>query len=394
MNTLDFYQPLYDIFINKTHYFPGEKMIGKIYFKYPKKNIKKLELLMIPEYFWQLKTGKKNNGFHAPRNIYYDIDISNVKPYLDEKTKKEYCYLDFNITISNDYLPSFEYDSNKIEIHVRYQFRLIIDSFSYFNNYEKREFFFLVTAIPSFTNDLILFKEIKQNVKNFFLFDKGETGLKVFLPDVNFKYESNCDLLLNIDNTKGKLAVSEYKVVLRRIIKICSFLDGYNDKKEKEITSMVQKIKVNVGEDKQLNCKFLLKDNDYIKNNRYNSIYRKIPDVNYFMPSIDVRIISCQYEIGVSLVFETFVDYNHRPKVVLPIKIVHETLKEHLERNGINVDEDKSHQNTNSETNSTTQSSITPGNTQGNNNNNSINKNTDNGNKSIDDTSKNKLNSY
>lgn len=40
MNILDFYQPLYDIFINKTHYFPGEKMIGKIYFKYPKKNIK------------------------------------------------------------------------------------------------------------------------------------------------------------------------------------------------------------------------------------------------------------------------------------------------------------------------------------------------------------------
>ena len=40
-----------------------------------------------------------------------------------------------------------------------------------------------------------MFKEVKQSIKNFFFFDKGEIILKVFLPDFNFKYDSEYELL-------------------------------------------------------------------------------------------------------------------------------------------------------------------------------------------------------
>lgn len=46
--------------------------------------------------------------------------------------------------------------------------------------------------------------------------------------------------------------------------------------------------------------------------------------INYFMPSINGQIISCEYEIKVSLYFDCFVDYNHRPRVIIPIYLVHQ----------------------------------------------------------------------
>jgi hypothetical protein len=42
------------------------------------------------------------------------------------------------------------------------------------------------------------------------------------------------------------------------------------------------------------------------------------------MPSINGQIITCEYEIKVSLYFNCFVDYNHRPRVIIPIYIVHQ----------------------------------------------------------------------
>ena len=46
--------------------------------------------------------------------------------------------------------------------------------------------------------------------------------------------------------------------------------------------------------------------------------------INFFMPSINGQIISCEYEIKVTLYFSCFVDNNHCPRVTIPVYLVHQ----------------------------------------------------------------------
>lgn len=100
--------------------------------------------------------------------------------------------------------------------------------------------------------------------------------------------------------------------------------------------TLKEKAKVLAGEKKSFNCKFTLKDKNNDKYNEDSSPLYKIDNFNFFRPSIDGSVLDCRYEIKVSLYFENFVDYNHRPRVIFPINVVHETLEEHLNRIGMN----------------------------------------------------------
>ena len=53
------------------------------------------------------------------------------------------------------------------------------------------------------------------------------------------------------------------------------------------------------------------------------------------MPTLDGDVIKCEYEIKVSLYFENFVDKSHRPRLIFPISLCHETLEEYMKRLGI-----------------------------------------------------------
>ena len=52
------------------------------------------------------------------------------------------------------------------------------------------------------------------------------------------------------------------------------------------------------------------------------------------MPTLDGDVIKCEYEIKVSLYFENFVDKSHRPRLIFPISLCHETLEEYMKRLG------------------------------------------------------------
>ena len=62
--------------------------------------------------------------------------------------------------------------------------------------------------------------------------------------------------------------------------------------------------------------------------------YKSLPS-DFFMPTLDGDVIKCEYEIKVSLYFENFVDKSHRPRLIFPISLCHETLEEYMKRLGI-----------------------------------------------------------
>ena len=69
----------------------------------------------------------------------------------------------------------------------------------------------------------------------------------------------------------------------------------------------------------------LLIDNDLIdfKYIKEENPYPNINDINILLPTMNSRIIKCDYRIQVSLYFDNFVTAGYRPRVKLPIIITH-----------------------------------------------------------------------
>ena len=66
-------------------------------------------------------------------------------------------------------------------------------------------------------------------------------------------------------------------------------------------------------------------------------MYRHIPEIKFFMPTIQGEVFNCEYEIEVSLYFDSFLNNNYRLKVTIPITVVHEDIDEYMEKQGINM---------------------------------------------------------
>ena len=103
------------------------------------------------------------------------------------------------------------------------------------------------------------------------------------------------------DNTKGKLATDEYKIVVKRKLHFSEIIYFKHYDEEKEIIAIKEKAKVGVGEQKNFKCKNKFKDKE---NHKYNSkgyyYYKSLPS-DFFMPTLDGDVIKCEYEIKVSL---------------------------------------------------------------------------------------------
>ena len=74
-----------------------------------------------------------------------------------------------------------------------------------------------------------------------------------------------------------------------------------------------------------------LKDKDLIDFNYVgkSNPYPLIKDLNLLLPTLESSIIKCDYEIQVSLYFDSFVTSGYRPRISLPIIITHLFQEEH-----------------------------------------------------------------
>jgi len=165
------------------------------------------------------------------------------------------------------------------------------------------------------------------------MFSEGSATLNVSLVnnENNIKYGGEIKFNIDIDNTKGKLTASECKVVLLRKLELKARTSGeVKDTINNECVVKIFPTEVKTKEKKSFPCSISLEDMD---KNLFNLKEEKLPytnitDLSFFVPSVSSKILNCQYTLRVTLYFNSFVAYKHRPRVFIPINICHQSREE------------------------------------------------------------------
>ena len=227
--------------------------------------------------------------------------------------------------------PSFEFPSKEKKAYIRYSLDAKIIS----------------PYIQGATSTYMLFKSrpklnYKENKTSFIssidvykwgMFSEGITVLNAYLDNIenNVKYGEQIYLNVDIDNNKGKLVTKEIKVVLIRKIDFKKKTKEIKDSISNDCIVKIFNTLVNPGEKKTF--KFFIDlmnmDNFTFDLQSEKLPYANINDMSYFLPSLNSSIIDCTYTLRVTLYFESFVTYKHRPRVFIPINICHQKVEEY-----------------------------------------------------------------
>ena len=264
--------------------------------------------------------------------------------------------------------PCFEFPSKEKKAYIRYSLDTKIIS----------------PYIQGATSTYILFKSrpklnYKDNKQSFSssidvykwrMFSEGNTVLNAFLDNIenNVKYGEEIYLNVDIDNNKGKLVTKEIKVVLIRKIDFKTKTKEIKDSISNDCIVKILNTLVNPGEKKIF--KFLI-DLQNMDNYTFDLKSEKLPysnikDMSYFLPSLNSSIIDCTYTLRITLYFESFVAYKHRPRVFIPINICHQKVEEYQPNFYINNNQNNNYNQINNTNNFQNNNII-------NNNNNQIN---------------------
>ena len=237
-------------------------------------------------------------------------------------------FLPFDIPFSEENFPCFEYPSPDKRGFIRYNFEVNLVS----PNYNDKAFvsaFLILLSKPIIDSKRLLYMSITQNIKKWKFFGVGDTKLNVNFPSTNFRYDSMCKLDIEIDNTNGKMITKELKFTFKRTI-------NYKNKNGEIKHKLVTKIKrkkiaavVQPGNKSKYEYNIYLKEKETSKHYNYDlqvTPYNiDLENINFFMPTIKGKLITCDYVIKISLYFESFVDKKHRPRIRFPINLVHRT---------------------------------------------------------------------
>jgi hypothetical protein len=279
---------------------------------------------------WKIDKSDNNSNNYYKTIINFNLDLKNFK-HLNFINAKDILLpqgktkIPFNFRFSEEYCPSFEFPLPDKRAFVRYTFSVKFNS-QYIDAYST--YYLCLKSRPIIDSEKLLNKSINQHIKKWKIFDKGDTILKLTLPENNFTYDSEPMITIEIDNKVGLAATKEYKVMLIRRIVFKNNLGEVKNKDETNIVSERVKAVVQPGKTGTFEYKLKFREKDTNKKYNYNQeINPYNPDlreINFYMPTLHGNIISCDYEIKISLYFECFVDYNHRPRVIIPVYLVHQ----------------------------------------------------------------------
>ena len=323
---------------SKGSYLPGEFIKGNIEIS---TNITTtiqgilIEIFQIEDW----KNGNEDKNFIKRKIVSFNLNLKNNKnlKFIDNNIifPEGITFLPFNFRFSENTCPCFEHPHPEYRSFIRYSFCASILS-STINGTINYPLCLLSRTVidPDHDPEKEFSDSINQHIIKWKIFDVGRTMLKASIPQDNFKYDSTCKLSIVIDNTYGKMATKEYKVGLRRIL---YFKDKKGDVKCRYKKQMVrQKVPavVGAGQKKDYTFDLILKETDLNTKYNYNLTLNPynipIEKINYFMPSVNGNIIKCEYNIKVSVYYESFVDKSHRPRVRLPLYIVHQLPNDNL----------------------------------------------------------------
>ena len=236
----------------------------------------------------------------------------------------------FKFKIPNDINPSFEYPGKDGRAHLRYY--LIANIISPFIKGSATTYLILKKRQKIEMNKQVeLIAE--NNVHKWGLFDGGKTIFKVISLNGtdNFKFDEDAKFEINIDNTKGKMDISEIKIVLIRELVFKTKFGQTKKTLNNEILTQTVKTCTKSGENKSFPFTLSLKN---IENKNFNFVgydtpYSNISNINFFLTTIKASIIDCIYTLKFSLCFDKFVKHNDRPRIIMNLNICHQTLDEY-----------------------------------------------------------------
>ena len=313
---------------NKPYYFKGDNIEGKIIITCFSKIILNeitLSLYSIENWIIQetstIKYGEKNTQIISK----FDLEINallNNKKYTQILPPGTHIF-PFIIELPNYLQPSFEYPIPNRSAYLRYVLESEIISNDIKLKYNK---YILVKGGYKLLKSPKIFNSIS-NVHRWGIFDVGSTILKVSYKKNNYKIDELVPLNIEIDNTRGKLKVKECKIRILRTIQFKKLDNNSINKYPMEKTIFSQNFWSEVLPNSKRSFLFQtqLKDKDLIDFNYFDKSnpYPLIKDINLLLPTLESNIIKCDYEIQVSLYFDSFVTSGYRPTIRLPIIIIH-----------------------------------------------------------------------
>ena len=319
-----------NIILDKIEYYPGDYLTGKVKIEPDTKtSIKDVEMsLFLIEDWNHLRFDNKYDTCNNTQAI--SVFFLRIHLFLDkepndiiELEKKEYIF-PFEEKLPDYLLPSLEFPQNKFRAFLRYTLtaRVLFTT----DKTASSTIFVKINSIPQKDNDIAPKCSIFNN-------KKGQTDLKVTYFTKNYKISDKIPVQIEIDNTKSKMKVTECKLKINRKIL-------FRDKNDFSVKfSLIDKViknvyKLNIKKEKKtLNYDIDLKTINY-KDFNYDGFTNPFKDKNLeykdLIPSLDGNIIICEYNIEVMLKFDNKIKITERPKVEIPIFIVHKLSDNHI----------------------------------------------------------------
>ena len=235
----------------------------------------------------------------------------------------------FRFKLPQNLNPCFEFPTTETKAYIRYSLDANIVS-PYIQGATSS--YMLLKSRPKNKPEQSIFTSSNEIYK-WNMFSEGSATLNVSLVnnENNIKYGGEIKFNIDIDNTKGKLTASECKVVLLRKLELKARTSGeVKDTINNECVVKIFPTEVKTKEKKSFPCSISLEDMD---KNLFNLKEEKLPytnitDLSFFIPSVSSKILNCQYTLRVTLYFNSFVAYKHRPRVFIPINICHQSREE------------------------------------------------------------------
>ena len=315
----------------KEFYLNGEIIEGNIIFDNIK-NIKvsDISICLYQKESWfiqetaEVKYGEKYNQLISK----YDIKMNEFLNNNEILVPGKYIF-PFKIQLPNDLEPSFEYPYPN-----RYSYLRYILQCEFLPNFPELKHQKAI-LIKSISHNILLQQVFSSivNVHKWGFFDSGTTILKVSYEKSIYQINNIVPLNIDIDNNRGKLKVKSCKIRVIRTIEF-SKLDGPEKYPlEKTIYSREYLAEVLPFDKRNFLFQILLIDNDLIdfKYIKEENPYPGINNINILLPTMNSKILKCDYRIQVSLYFDNFVTSGYRPRVKLPIIISHFIEEENCE---------------------------------------------------------------
>ena len=323
-----------NLFFNRPYFYVGEFIKGNIEIN-TNSNILLSAIIIdiISTENWTFKNTSDDSKIQTMNEkksiMQFSVDFKSLKdfPLIDNDIliTSGISLIPFNFRFSEENSPSFEYPFPNKRAFIRYSFCISLKS-PYINT--NSSYYLCLISRPIIQSEKIITKTITQPIKKWKIFDKGETTLKVSIPENNFKYDSTCKVTIDIDNSKGKASTKEFKIMFIRKIKFKDKLGAIKFNVDTNIVSERVQAIVVPGKKNTFEYDMILKEKDTEKIYNYswnsNPYNAELDKINFFMPTIHGQIIACDYEIKVSLYFNCFVAYDDRPRIILPIYLVHQ----------------------------------------------------------------------